>query len=88
MINSIEKWLIDRRRVVVDGEVSYWKSVLSGVPQGSVLGPILFLIYIKGLDDDITRKVLKFAIDTKVFKKIKSDADRQHLQDDLNKLSE
>ena len=89
MINWIEKWLIDRRqRVVVDGEVSNWKSVLSGVPQGSVLGPILFLIYINDLDDDITSKVLKFADDTKVFRKIKSDADRQHLQDDLNKLTE
>ena len=89
MINWIEKWLIDRRqRVVVDGEVSNWKVVLSGVPQGSVLGPILFLIYINDLDDDITSKVLKFADDTKVFRKIKSDADRQHLQDDLNKLIE
>ena len=89
MINWIEKWLIDRRqRVVVDGEVSNWKAVLSGVPQGSVLGPILFLIYINDLDDDITSKVLKFADDTKVYRKIKSDADRQHLQDDLNKLIE
>ena len=89
MINWIENWLIDRRRrVVVDGEFSKRKSVLSGVPQGSVLGPILFLIYINDLDDDITSKVLKFADDTKMFRKIKNDADRQHLQDDLNKLIE
>ena len=89
MINWLEERLIDRRqRVVVDGEVSNWKSVLSGVPQGSVLGPILFLIYINDLDDDITSKVLQFADNTKVFRKIKNDADRQHLQDDLNKLIE
>ena len=47
VINWIEKWLTHRRqRVIVDGEISNWKSVLSGAPQGSVLGSILFLIYI------------------------------------------
>ena len=72
MINWIEKWLIYRRqRVVVDREVSNWKSVFSGVPQGSALEPILFLIYINDLDDDITSNVLNFAYDTKVFRKTK-----------------
>ena len=88
MYNRIEKWFIGRRQIVVDGEVSNWKSVLSGLPHGSVLGPILFLIYINDLDDDITSNVLKFTDDTKVYRKIKSDTDRQHLQDDLNKLTE
>ena len=83
----IEQWLIDRRqRVVVDGEVSNWKSVLSGVPQGSVLGPILFLIYINDLDDSITSNVLKFADDTKLFRKVNTDGDKQHLQNDLDRL--
>ena len=82
----IEQWLTDRRqRVVVDGEVSNWKSVLSGVPQGSVLGPILFLIYINDLDDSITSNVLKFADDTKLFRKVNTDGDKQHLQNDLER---
>ena len=83
----IEQWLTDRRqRVVVDGEVSNWKSVLSGIPQVSVLGPILFLIYINDLDDSITSNVLKFADDTKLFRKVNTDGDKQHLQNDLDRL--
>ena len=72
LINWIEHWLTDRRqRVVVDGEVSSWKSVLSGVLQGSVLGPILFLVYINDLEEGVTGKILKFADDTKLFKKLR-----------------
>ena len=83
----IEQWLTDRRqRVVVDGEISNWKSVLSGVPQGSVLGPILFLIYINDMDDSITSNVLKFADDTKLFRKVNTDGDKQHLQNDIDSL--
>ena len=52
---------------MVDGEVSNGKPVLSGVPQGSVLGPILFLI-INDLEEGLTSKVLKFADDTKLFR--------------------
>ena len=83
----IEQWLTDRRqRVVVDGEVSNWKSVLSGVPQGSVLGPILFLIYINDLDDSITSNVLKFADDTKLFRKVNTDGDISSLPVPLTKF--
>ena len=87
LLKWIEQWLTDRiQRVVVDGEVSNWKSVLSGVPQGSVLGPILFLIYINDLDDSITSNVLKFADDTKLFRKVNTDGDKQYLQNDLVRL--
>ena len=68
VINWIEKWLTHRRqRVIVDGEISNWKSVLSGVPQGSVLCPILFLIYTNDLEDDISSIVLKLTDDIIVF---------------------
>ena len=74
------------QRVVVDGEVSSWKSVLSGVPQGSVLGPILFMVYINDLEEGVTGNILKFADDTKLFTKTKEIGDKQNLQDDIDKL--
>ena len=89
VINWIEKWLTLRRQgVIVDGEISNWKSVLSGVPQGSVLGPMLFniYIYINDLEDDISSKVLTFADDTKVSRKVTNVTDKQSLQNDLDKL--
>ena len=55
--------------VVVDREVSSWKSVFSGVSQGSVLWPILFLVYINDLEEGVTGSILKFADDTKLFRK-------------------
>ena len=73
-MNWIKKWLIDRRqRVVVSGEASNWKSVLSGVPHGLLLGHIIVLIQFNGINDldgDTASKVLTFADDTKVFKRL------------------
>ena len=79
IINWIEQWLTDRKqRVVVGGGVSSWKSVMSGVPQGSVLGPILFLVYINDLEEVVTGSILKFADVTKLFRKTKEIGVKQN----------
>ena len=54
--------------------------------QGSVLGPILFLVYIDDLEEGVTGNILKFADDTKLFRKTKEIGDKQKLQDDIDKL--
>jgi len=64
----IESWMAGRKqRVVLNGSVSEWKLVTSGVPQGSVLGPLLFIMFVNDIDHNVTSKLLKFADDAELF---------------------
>ena len=87
MVNWIESWLSNRyQRVVINGNMSDWLPVLSGVPQGSVLGPILLIVYINDLDVNLNSYVLKFADDAKVLSEVSSLDKVANLQYDLDKL--
>ena len=59
-----------QQQVCVNGSMSKWADVTSGIPQGSVLGPILFVIYINDLPNKIKSDIYMFADDTKVFRTI------------------
>ena len=68
---------------------SKWGEIRAGVPQGSVLGPLLFLIYINDLEDGIKSKVKFFADDTSLFSIVKDPkVSAENLQHDLDKITE
>lgn len=88
-LNWIESFLSQRRqRVTVNGTLSDWSDVLSGIPQGSVLGPILFVVYINDMPEVIDSYINLFADDSKSFHIIKDINDTLELQLDLNKLTD
>ena len=90
VLEWIQEWLSGRKqRVVLNGQVSSWCDVWSGVPQGSVLGPTLFLIYINDIDRavDVSGSVLKkFADDTKFAMVVGNESDRSRFQAGLDSL--
>ena len=82
-----ESFLLNRQQQVrVGSSCSDWVDVKSGIPQGSVLGPVLFLIYINDLPNAVENMVKIFADDTKIYRTISNVDDSNSLQRDLDKL--
>ena len=85
----IAKFLMHRKqRVVVGGEYSAWTDVQSGVPQGTVLGPLLFLTFINDLPQNLQSEVRLFADDCVLYRQINNQSDHYQLQADLDLLTE
>ena len=84
----IENWLKDReQRVIINGNCSDWVKVTSGVPQDSILGPLLFTLFINDIDDGIKNSILKFADDTKMWGSVNSNDEIKDMHEDLQRLS-
>ena len=83
VLTLLTNYLHERyQRVVLNGQTSSWELVKSGVPQGSVLGPLLFLIYINDLPDNLKSNCKTFADDTYLFYKV---FDKNYSRATLNK---
>ena len=71
LLKLLENYLTDRQqRVVLNGQTSSWQNVYAGVPQGSILGPLLFLIYINDLPEGLTSMCKIFIDDASLFSKV------------------
>ena len=71
--NLLGNYLSDRfQRVVLNGQTSSWRSVIAGVPQGLILGPLLFLVHINDLPNELKSSIKLFADDTSVFTIVKN----------------
>ena len=89
VINWIQQFLTSRRQQVgIRGELSSWAEVLSGVPQGSVLGPILFVLYINDVPDIVKSTAKLFADDIKLYNQVTRDNSEgaDQIQHDLETL--
>ena len=88
LINWLRHFLTCRKqRVVVRGTFSEWAPVVSGTPQGTILGPILFVSYINDIADCVSSNIKLYADDTKIYRELRNPtSDIQTLQSDLESL--